>query len=776
MPVYNCPHCHDEFELEAGMDQIIHCPHCNGTVSIPDENDIAVGTVIGGFEIQKLLGRGGMGNVYLANQLSMNRLVALKVLPKVLTVDRSAVDQFMNEVRNSGQLQHANIVIAIDAGEDNGQYYLAMTYVNGQTLEEILEEEESIDEQDAIHFALKIADALQYVWDKHKLLHKDIKPGNIMVDEKGDAFLLDMGIAQRLGESSVDDDGMIHGSPFYMSPEQTRAENLDWSSDLYSLGATLYHAIVGVPPYDGEDVSKIIDMHTEKPFPKPSKRNPDAEISPETVEFIKTMMGKKPADRFKSWTECKKAGRKLLKTLSAKTQENKPVKKKKTSSKKTSKKAPKRRRVVVQQKKSSPIPVILILLLLIGVGAGGYFFIQKAKHDKAQKAYDYAKNYYSQNPSNLQDSLNAFIRALNTTNDSEFEGKTRAFIDKIKKEIAQKNHQMEVFNAKYNEIMDLAKQRKYKEAMDVAVKFEKGGLTKEEQKDIDSVKKRIQLLIDAVNKKTTRVARHAKEPGNKLEQKLENDIAHAKNAKDDMEEFKANLDKKCDEIRLAFVENGVKRNFDAAKSLLYDCRSEANNTDNPALQDPITAFNKWANEFEKLCDNARETWFFTYNNDKVSAGATFEIKDNVKATVYKIVNDNVYVRYKMVNSWEKKKVNFNELKPRQFYEILQKSAKTIGGDDSICAFFLATGEFQAANQIKKGAKKFTAEEVDKIAKVYLQYKINKLVKNITSNFIDDVDKATYKKEFRKLKKEYGRMDEFKSILANAEKEHGKVDD
>ncbi len=312
MAIYSCPQCSELFEADPNLGTVVACPHCNSTVSIPaPPKEIKPGEVLGGFEVIREIGKGGMGNVYLANQISMDRQVALKVLPREFTEDREAVEQFMKEVRFSGRLTHPFIVTAIDAGEDDGVCYLAMTYVEGRDLDQLVEADGPTSDKQALKYALKIADALNYAWEKHKLLHRDIKPGNIMVNEAGEAYLLDMGIAQHISET-LERQEIVEGSPYYMSPEQSRGEPLDWRTDLYSLGATLYNLIAGVPPYDNDDVSKIVDMHSEAPFPEPETRNPEVKIIPEVTAVLKKMMEKNPDDRYNSWNEFQSEVRKIL--------------------------------------------------------------------------------------------------------------------------------------------------------------------------------------------------------------------------------------------------------------------------------------------------------------------------------------------------------------------------------------------------------------------------------------------------------------------------------
>ncbi len=312
MENYNCPHCDKDFDCENAEGAAIFCPHCNQQLGLPSRI-IQKGDQIGGFEIISRIGKGGMGNVYLARQLSMQRMVALKVISSEVIEDPKTKDQFMKEVQLSGRLNHPNIVTAIDAGEDKNTFFLAVNYIDGEDYEKRLGREFAISEKEALQIALTLSDALKYAWEKHNLLHKDIKPGNIIRDKRGKIFLLDLGIAQKRTGYSYTRKDFILGSPFYMSPEQARAsDNISWSTDLYSLGATMYHMIIGVPPFDAADVGEIMKKHIEAPFPEPHSRNPNARISTPATELIRKMMQKKADNRFSSWDEFKEAVQKAL--------------------------------------------------------------------------------------------------------------------------------------------------------------------------------------------------------------------------------------------------------------------------------------------------------------------------------------------------------------------------------------------------------------------------------------------------------------------------------
>ena len=468
MQTFDCPHCHRVFEMDPGSDEVVYCPHCNSAVAV-QENDLEPGTRIGGFEIIRLLGRGGMGNVYLANQLSMSRPVALKILLSSMTQDKESVNQFLNEVRVSGRLNHRNIITAIDAGEIDGTYYLVTSYVDGCDIEHRLEEEKIIPEKEALRIILKIADALKYAWENHGILHKDIKPGNLMLDSKGEVFLMDMGIAQFIGEAPKEDEHIL-GSPFFMSPEQVRGEQLTWSSDLYSLGATLYNMVVAVPPYDADDVMKIIEMHSTAPFPQPSERNPKVKISKSTVALLKKMMGKKPEDRFDSWASVKSGIEKALKALTApppkKEKKKKPTNKKTRGKKKSLSTSPSRHRAAYPVKKSGGGAGIFFLILFVALlGGAAYFFLDKQKNDTAKAFMNRAESYYKMNPSKYNTILNLFTEAADKAAGTQYGDEAESRLAEVEKELKRQVQLVKKYKAGKSEIGQLIKKKRYRKAI-----------------------------------------------------------------------------------------------------------------------------------------------------------------------------------------------------------------------------------------------------------------------------------------------------------------------
>jgi len=468
---YSCPHCHQDFEMDRGEAEEVLCPHCNGMVSVP-ERDLESGECLGGFEIVRLIGRGGMGNVYMAIQLSMNRHVALKVLLKSMTRDKEALRQFLNEARVSGQMNHRNIISAIDAGEVNDTYFLVTAFVDGEDLERCLERESRIPEKDALRIALKIGDALDYAWANYKLLHKDIKPGNIMIDSRDEVYLMDMGIAQFAGESALDGDDHVLGSPFYMSPEQTMAMKLDWSSDLYSLGATLYHMIVGVPPYDADDVTKIMRKHSDEPFPDPLKRNIDVKISKRAIGLLRKMMEKKPEDRFESWEAFRKTAEAALKALSKpepldRTQVmTRKIKKMSASGKKGPIKLNNGPRVAVRRKSGGgAIQLLGTLVVLAAAVVAGYFYYIYAKKVAARRAFSEAEQYLKRHYDDYPSSIDRFRQALAKAGGTEMELIIADRIDEVLAESKVQKKLLKEYEAAKERAKKLIARRKFDEAV-----------------------------------------------------------------------------------------------------------------------------------------------------------------------------------------------------------------------------------------------------------------------------------------------------------------------
>lgn len=298
-----CPSCRHPLTVGGkSAGEPVACPRCGADVRVP-RGSFDPGTRIGGFEIVRLLGRGGMGEVYLARQLAMDREVALKILSAEFSAHPGARDRFLKEVHVSARLEHPHIVTAHDAGEDEGICFMAMSYVPGKTLAALLQPGVVMTEREALSMTRKLATALDHAWACFQIIHRDIKPANILFDAQGEPKLADMGLSKSLAETeALTMSGAIMGTPNYMSPEQAEgADDLDFRADMYSLGATLYHAVTGEMPFQGSSIMAVLRKQAVETLPDPREFNP--ELSEHCVDLLQIMLAKNPGDRYGSWGE-----------------------------------------------------------------------------------------------------------------------------------------------------------------------------------------------------------------------------------------------------------------------------------------------------------------------------------------------------------------------------------------------------------------------------------------------------------------------------------------
>jgi len=216
------------------------------------------GTKLGNYEIEFLLGRGGMGVVYKARQLSLDRLVALKILPPTLSSDASFVKRFKREARAVAKLSHPNIVQIFDIAQEDDLHFFSMDYIDGQTLDEVLKERGSLDSDEAVRIITQAASGVEHAHEIG-ILHRDIKPSNMILDRRGNVKVMDFGLARMTDEGSrLTQSGTLMGTLEYMSPEQCRGEELDFRTDIYSLGVVLYEMLTGKTPFDAPNEAALV--------------------------------------------------------------------------------------------------------------------------------------------------------------------------------------------------------------------------------------------------------------------------------------------------------------------------------------------------------------------------------------------------------------------------------------------------------------------------------------------------------------------------------------
>ena len=272
-------------------------------------SEFATGTIVGGYQILEIVGQGGMATVYRAHQLSMDRDVALKVLPRHLLRQANSLERFKREANIIARLEHRAIVPVHDYGEYEGLPYIVMRYMDGGAVAELLLHG-PLSPQRALHIVEQIAPALDYAHQKG-VLHRDLKPSNILLDANGDAYITDFGIARILGENapSLTTSGVV-GTPSYMSPEQAQGHKLDGRSDVYALGVVLFEMLTGQRPFEGETPYSVAVKHVTEPPPSACKLNPN--LPPSVERVLYKALEKDPERRFQTAAELAQALRQAL--------------------------------------------------------------------------------------------------------------------------------------------------------------------------------------------------------------------------------------------------------------------------------------------------------------------------------------------------------------------------------------------------------------------------------------------------------------------------------
>jgi len=264
------------------------------------EGLITAGMSFGNYQIEQVLGQGGMGTVYLAKDTGLNRKVALKILRSDLGEDVAFAKKFLEEVEVTASLAHPNIIRVFTLGEQDGRLYLVMEHLDEPSLEHRMEKQVRVPERDVLEVGLGIASALQFAHEETSLIHRDIKPGNILFGRGNIPKLADFGLAAG-ARSALGQQDEIWGTPYYVSPERLLREPEDIRSDIYSLGATLYHAIAGRPPFEAETAEEVAKRHISDRPPPLRSFCPDAQE--QTVFTIDKCLAKKPDSRWPSYAE-----------------------------------------------------------------------------------------------------------------------------------------------------------------------------------------------------------------------------------------------------------------------------------------------------------------------------------------------------------------------------------------------------------------------------------------------------------------------------------------
>lgn len=285
-----CYNCGARLFLDSSLEPLstTPCTKCNQPVMMPMR--------MRQFELRAVIASGGMGTVYRAFDTMLERDVAVKLMKKELQEDAAALESFFREARACAQLNHTNIIHIYTFDDSEGRLYLVMELADRGSLD-LRIEKGRVPELEVLDIGIKVASALDTAL-KHGLLHRDIKPGNILFNADNEPKLVDFGLARRT-DAEHEQDGTVWGTPYYIAPEKVRHEPETFLSDMYSLAGTLYHAITGRVPFEAPSVEEVIAAHVHMPLTPPNELV--AEITAPTSEAITRAMAKDPGDRFENY-------------------------------------------------------------------------------------------------------------------------------------------------------------------------------------------------------------------------------------------------------------------------------------------------------------------------------------------------------------------------------------------------------------------------------------------------------------------------------------------
>ena len=257
-----------------------------------------IGTVLSGrYRLEAKLGSGGMSTVYLARDETLDRPVAIKILHREMSEQEDQLQRFRHEARAVAKLSHPNVVAVIDAGEDGGHPYIVFEYVKGETLKQRIARVGALDAQEAIAYAIEVARGLSVAHSRN-MVHRDIKPQNVLIDEEGRAKLTDFGISRQLEQEGVTATGRVLGTTDYVAPEQAMGHGTDPRSDVYSLGVVLYEMLVGQVPFHADSQVGVAMKHVNEELPDVQRRRP--EVSAALALVVERATAKNPAERYQA--------------------------------------------------------------------------------------------------------------------------------------------------------------------------------------------------------------------------------------------------------------------------------------------------------------------------------------------------------------------------------------------------------------------------------------------------------------------------------------------
>ena len=298
---FYCPECNGKLKVGAELFNVeITCPSCQQQITGPYPS-VCVGQQIKQFQIDGFIGQGANGEAYAGTDTYTDQAMVVKIVGPDKVNDQ-LIALFKQEYSILRKIDHPSIVKGLACGKDSNFFYFAMDRVYGESCDESLEREDIFPEKVVFHIIIKAAEALDYVWKNFKIIHSDLKPGNLMMDYRSQVYVMDWGLAQDLSGTADEEARDAMGTPLYMAPEVMNGDaDLDCQADIYSLGVTCFEMLTGELPFLAETLDGLVEQVRNAPTPKVSQHLPN--VNSALDELIYKMMARDRADRFQNWSE-----------------------------------------------------------------------------------------------------------------------------------------------------------------------------------------------------------------------------------------------------------------------------------------------------------------------------------------------------------------------------------------------------------------------------------------------------------------------------------------
>ncbi len=752
-------------DVDAGI--MVRCGHCNRVVQVPPTR-LSRGAVIADFIIQRPIGQGGMGTVYLAHQITLDRPAALKVLAESFADNAEFVARFIKEARAAAKLNHPHIVQAYAVGEDNGLLFFAMENIDGETMKHVLERTGKISVEQALNVVQQIAEALNYAWNEQKLIHCDIKPDNIMLTSTGRAKLADLGLAHVTGDISLENEDEVLGTPQYISPEALTGAPMDTRSDIYSLGATFYEFVTGRVAFDGENAQEIAKKHLMEPLIPPRSVNPDV---PEAVSrIIMKMMAKNPFMRYQDAAELiddlHNARRGELPKASIQHEimgndmnlsDGRPQPLNTETIKKMIMKAPDddsgndRQRNIYNLKKRqqanaqrahavSMVGLVILLVVLIVGGVLGGILYKKHKTESEIKAKKEAELRELARPTPLTDDVDA-IEAYARENPADKQGILTMCEEFILKEYVPRKPKEEQALATFQALYVAAD-----EAVMISGRDQESRLLRKQiaqRRDAAEAAEDARLRAERLAREKEEAEEWSRRENQNREERLAREAETMQTTLEEQKAYYAG--------RMVFqTTNGHLDRAEDDYNAWFQSIDRQTKREDQILADTARPYRDWARAVLDCIASARMIHENTYNGNTIFAGTQIGYGPTGICKIVSI-NDGVVKAVPGAGSTKPFTFKFDDLDARQRLVLLRKGAGEADRSDQLFFYLLLFGDFVNAKELAKENEELS-ELIEFVITCYFRY------------VADDTDTSKDQKLFDALKAKYGTMKEFREVF------------